>query len=65
MLQLALSDLFEEKEESEIEALMKAADEELNAGETAESFEYSNLFIEVRLVVRSWSHDVITCMLCN
>ncbi|XP_067930159.1 translin-associated factor X-interacting protein 1-like [Watersipora subatra] len=46
IFKLALSDYFEEKEENDVEELMKAAEQELYAGETAETIQYNNLFIE-------------------
>lgn len=52
MLKLALSDLYEEKEENDIEELMKAAEQELSSGEVTDSFTFSNLFIEVFSIYR-------------
>ena len=47
ILKLTLSDYFEDKEENDVEELVKAAEQELNNGQTMETFQFENLFIEV------------------
>ncbi|KAF6034731.1 TSNAXIP1 [Bugula neritina] len=46
MFKLALSDFFEDKDEADIEQLVRAAEQESNITEANESFTYANLFIE-------------------
>jgi len=50
MFKLALSDFFEDKDEADIEQLVRAAEQESNITEANESFTYANLFIEVKTI---------------
>ena len=45
---LGLSDFFEEKTDSDIELLYKAAETELAVSEATDEIEFTNLFTEVR-----------------